>query len=625
MLNLGAIVTSFRPPRSSSSSRLLLAALLLQDAPAPPATKAAPGIQGASAPRAERPNLLLVTLDTTRADHLGCYGDAQARTPVLDQLARDGVLFERALACAPITLPSHASILTGLYPVVHGVRDNGTFVAPAELDTLAELLKREGYATAAFVSSHVLAAAYGLAQGFDVYDDRLDKIVVRGIGKVERRAAPTANAALAWLDAAPREPWFLWVHFYDPHAPYAPPDGAADLPADPYDAEIAYVDKQLGRLLQKVDAGGRRERTLVAVTADHGEGLGDHRELTHGLFVYDATMAVPLLLRGPGLAAGRRVGGQVSHVDLFPTLIELLGVAPRRAEGAAPLSGASLAAELRAGAKEIWRDAHLESMLPRDAYGIAPLEGACRRGVKLIRAPRPELYHVDTDRGELDDRHAREPELAAELAGLLEELRGGRPFLPSAPPLPLDDDERKRLAQLGYGGDPSLGAASADMDPKDAVELIEAEARAKSLMAARKTEESERFLRQILARVPGYASAWALLGQVLLQQGKSDEARAALEQALVLRPDTIGAAEDLARLHRAAGRHALALRALEQSLAHCPSNGDAWMLASDIALETGDRAKAIGYLEKGRATLRPDSPALRALDERLAKLKEKSP
>ncbi len=584
-----------------------------------PAVAAARSPQEVAGGTTARPNLLLVTIDTTRADHLGCYGDRDARTPALDGLARDGLLFERAVATAPITLPSHASILTGQYPIVHGVRDNGTYAARPELQTLAEVLHGAGYATAAFVSAHVLAAAYGLAQGFDVYDDRLDQIVVRGVGSLERRAGSTVTAALAWLDRPPQEPWFLWVHLYDPHAPYSPPESVEDLPAERYDAEISYADRQLGRLLARVDAAGRGERTIVVATADHGEGLGEHREATHGLFVYDSTMVVPLLIRWPPLGAGRRIGGQVSHVDLFPTLLELLGLPPAKER-----CGASLVAELKTQAPSIMHDAYLETQLPRDAYGIAPLEAVSTGAEKLIRAPRPELYFLHKDPRELDDRHAAETATAERLSNLMAKMRGDRPFIAGQPPRALDDEERARLAALGYAGDTSLGDEAAAMDPKDAVEILEIESRARTLMAQRRTDESEQQLRRILARVPRYASAWAILGQVLLQRGRLEEAREALERALSLRPDTIGAAEDLARIHRAAGRFGLALQALEQSLAHGPSNGAAWLLASEIALEAGDRASAIGYAEKGISKLRPESAASKALQERLSKLKEKS-
>src|SRR5829696_8234609 len=258
----------------------------------------------------ERPNFLLVTIDTLRADHLGCYGRQAAMTPTIDNLANRGVRFATAVAHAPLTGPSHGSILTGRTPLGHGFRNNSGFAMHAGVHTAAELLRNAGYRTAAFVSAFPLDRRFGFNRGFDVYDDHLPKgNDRRRTPYVERAADATTDVALRWVDAQPPgtagAPWFLWVHYYDPHAPYEPPPDLARSGLSPYDGEIAFVDRELNRLLQHVSRRGDVARTLTVVTADHGESLGEHGEETHGLFVYDATIRVPWIMAGPGIPAGR--------------------------------------------------------------------------------------------------------------------------------------------------------------------------------------------------------------------------------------------------------------------------------------------------------------------------------
>src|SRR5439155_12699307 len=284
------------------------------------------------------PDILLITLDTTRADHLGAYGDRRAQTPRLDQLARDGVLFERAIAAAPITLPAHASLLTGIYPFTHGVRNNGSFSLRPAVPTLTTVLHERGYVTAAFVSAFVLDRRYGLAQGFDTYNDRFVRTDARG--ELERRGDETARAAGEWLNRVGRDerPLFLWVHLYDPHDPYDPPPPFREAFAGrPYDGEIAFADQAVGAIFDQYARLGRRVPPIVAVVGDHGESLGEHEEETHAMFVYESTLRVPLILSWPGhLPAGRRVPAVVRGIDLAPTLLDLAGQPPLAARGETP-------------------------------------------------------------------------------------------------------------------------------------------------------------------------------------------------------------------------------------------------------------------------------------------------
>ena len=319
----------------------------------------------------ERPNILLVTVDTLRADHVGVYGYAGAATPAIDALAARGVLFETAIAPAPLTGPSHASILTGLTPLRHGFRNNSGFALAPSIRTAAEEFKAAGYRTAAFVSAFPLDRRFGFARGFDRYDDRLPRgHDPRRPPYIERPADATTDAVLRWLaepagsGAGGAAPWFLWVHYYDPHAPYEPPpDLAQRFAQQPYDGEIAHVDRQLDRLLEQIDAG----RTIVLVTADHGESLGEHGEGTHGIFVYDATIRVPWVMAGPGVPVARVAATVARSIDVLPTLGDYAGLGPRSG-----IEGQSLkpAAE---GRRMPEAPAYAESLYPELELGWAPL------------------------------------------------------------------------------------------------------------------------------------------------------------------------------------------------------------------------------------------------------------
>src|SRR3954465_1467078 len=347
----------------------------------------------------DRPNVLLVTIDTLRADHVGCYGYTNASTPTIDALAKRGVRFETAVAHVPLTGPSHASILTGQIPLGHGFRNNSGFTLSPQVKTAAEDFRQAGYRTAGFVSGFPLDRRFGFSRGFDDYDDHLPKgNDRRRTPYVERFADATTDAALRWLEARTTGsgPWFLWVHYYDPHAPYEPPpDLAARFSPSPYDGEIAFVDRELQRLLSAVSTRGDTGRTFTLVTADHGESLGEHGEGTHGLFVYDATLHVPWIMAGPGIPAGRVVPTVARSIDVLPTLLDYAGLRPP-----APMDGRSLrpAAD---GQSMSDAPAYSESLYPELELGWAPLHAMRLGRFKLIDAPRAELYDVLADRGEL--------------------------------------------------------------------------------------------------------------------------------------------------------------------------------------------------------------------------------
>jgi arylsulfatase A-like enzyme/Flp pilus assembly protein TadD len=445
---------------------------------------------------ASRPQrAVLVTIDTLRADHVGCYGDARAATPVLDALAARGVRFARAISPAPLTLPSHATILSGRIPPQHGARHNGVFRLSADVPTLAETAKAAGLATAGFVSAYVLDDAFGVGRGFDYYDDRLGLRQTGHAAPVmtERRGDATVDAALAWLATAPPG-FFLWVHLYDPHADYRPPEPYASRFADrPYDGEIAFADAQVGRLLAAVDQRFPDGGTLVAITSDHGESLNEHGEVSHSHSLYEATQHVPWILAGPGVAAGRVVERVVGLHDVAPTLADLLGWTPL-----AGATGQSLASAARGEGEPPERAAWVETLATQLDMGWSPLLGVRTESHKYIRAPRPELYDLAADPGETRNLATEQPKLAVALDARVEELSRGRPV---APNLALGGAERAQLEALGYVAGAGEGAGPLGVvggpDPKDEMGVMARVHEAVGHMARRENAQALAILREL--------------------------------------------------------------------------------------------------------------------------------
>lgn len=472
---------------------------------------------GTACGAADRPtSVLLVTLDTTRADRIGCYGRSDAGTPALDGLAARGARFDRALATVPITLPSHASLLTGSYPPHHGVRDNVLFVLDGAAETLPEAARRSGYRTAAFVSGVPLAAMFGLDQGFDVYDDDLEGSRPRGEGHMlERTADLTAASAARWLaDVAPGDAFFCWVHFFDPHIPLQAPAAFAEgFPGDPYQAEIAFADAHVGELLGLLEKEERLADTLVVVTADHGEGLGEHDEPTHGNLLYDGTMRVPLILAGPGVPRAV-VHGAVSVADVAATVVELTAID----DGGAFTRrfGRSLAPFL-AGERAPSHDVYLETFYPRIHHGWSELVGIARGDWKYVEAPgardasdgpRAELFSGG-DAAETNDLVGVERALADELAQRLADwrVRLSEGALPAAR-RELGAGELDDFAALGYGGADVTADANGDttLPGRDPREVVRAETMlegVRALAGSGDFEEARSLLDRLVALDPG--------------------------------------------------------------------------------------------------------------------------
>jgi choline-sulfatase len=612
----GRAPTAERPSPRRGARRLVAGAIVATAALGVMAFLLSRRAAAPAAPPA-RLNLLLVTLDTTRADRLGCYGYTAARTRHIDLLAAEGVRFERAYATAPITLPSHASIFTGLYPFEHGVRNNGNFYLADRYQTLATVLKAQGYRTAAFVSTFILDRRYGLARGFDTYDDQMEGPQRQVLAlEAERRGDRTALALARWLEGSATQPgpFFAWLHLYDPHEPYRPPPPFRDLFAsNPYDGEIAFDDAALASILDKLAALGLLDRTLVAIVADHGESLGDHGEETHSMFVYESAIRIPLVLWRPGkLPSGLVLREPVRAIDLAPTLLELLG-APRLD---AP-HARSLVPSIEGRAAGRPPAAYAETYLPKFYMNWAPLRAIVDDRFKLIAAPKPELYDLERDPGEAHDVYAQNPAAVTALRAQLDRLAGGSDG--SMTVGALDREAMEKLAALGYlgaGAAPAGAAADAGRDPKDVIALFNRLRRANSAVRDRRFAEALPILRGVLAEDPGNAFARLVLGSAHMAMGEYAEAIADFRRYLALVPTSSYAHQWMAVCYLNLRDREGALREAEAALAIDPRFTDARVLRAGVLAARGDHAAAIRELRAAVAT----DPAKAAVRLDLAKV-----
>jgi len=545
-------------------------------------------------------NLVLITLDTTRADHLGCYGGPEGATPNLDRLAIEGIRFDTAMCTAPVTLPSHTSILTGLYPPNHGVRNNGERLRESTGRSLAEILGGAGYETAAFVSAFVLDARFELDRGFEIYDDHISSTTGSNfaVGTNERPADEVADAAITWLRTRSSDrPFFLWVHFFDPHAPYEPPaEYRRRFPDQPYVGEVSHMDSQVGRLLSEIEATGGGESSLVVAVGDHGESLGEHGERTHSIFIYESVMRVPLIFWCPSLLPAQAVVGDlVSTVDLNPTTLDLLGVS-----GTEPTDGISLVGS--APNRERW--VYLESMVPYLDYGWAPLAGLRRRNDKLIQAPRSEYYDLAADPEETFNLHptdrAAQRRGQLELESILAELGDRWPALETQTHHSevLDGETATRLQELGYFVSSHNATSAASMaDPKDRIRLQNAIIDANELLSTGSVRKALAVIQDAAARAPGEPSVLFVMAKIFLRVGRVEEAEVALRRSVEARPK----AETLlllAQIEVVAGRHDAARELLDRAAELDPAHGGVLIIRGDILMAQGRREEAYDtYLE----------------------------
>ena len=546
--------------------------------------------------RDDRLNVLLVTLDTTRADHIGAYGYAKAETPVLDSLARNGVRFANAYCSTPLTLPSHCSILTGTTPLRHKVRNNGAYYLADDAVTLAERLKGNGYATSAFVASFNTDSRFGLGQGFDVYDDRFLEDELLKAFKSERTADKVADAFLSWLGAKPRLRFFSWVHLFDPHAPYEPPPPYKErFTGDPYDGEIAFMDHELGRIIEALRAKNLLDHTLIVLAGDHGESLGEHGETDHGIFIYDATKKVPLILSAPGnLPRGLVVGARVSLIDIMPTVLDALEM-PVNPE----VQGTSLLPFI-AGKRTEGPACYLESFYPRETFGWSELVGIVDGDRKFIRAPRSELYDLKKDSREENDLASREARTAVLLNRKLDEVI--RVHVSNAEPgrRTLTKDEEDQLRSLGYvgaGAPPSVGKGPLP-DPKDRIGENAILSRAKLLESEEKYGDAEKCYRELLGLRPDVPWHYIGLGALLVKAERIGEGIEVLKNGLKKMPDSVVLLSRLASFYMKAGRFPDASEASRAALKLDPRNFDAMVIAGWSEDMRANWAEAAGFYRK---------------------------
>lgn len=546
--------------------------------------------------RRSTPNVLLFTFDTLRADRVGAYGFAPASTPTLDGLSRRGVRFEYVQSASPLTGPSHATILTGLYPPVHGVRENVNFVLGDEHPTLPSILKQRGYRTAAFVGAYPVAAAFGFDHGFDVFSEGFHES--KNIGQsAERPANEVADAAIGWLSEPKPGPFMMWVHFYDPHAPYAPPPAYRDRFGDrPYDGEVAFADSQAGRILDALKATGRLEDTIVVAVSDHGEGFGEHEELTHGLLVYDSTLRVPLIIAGPGVPEGRVVTDPAATADILPTVLALLNQ-----EGApAGLPGHSLVGAFR-GTRAPERGLYAEALFGRLNCRWASLRSWTEGPWKLIEGATPELFDRSSDPGETRDRAADQPDRVSRMsAALATAVRTMAPQGDTARPAAISSEQAERLRSLGYTAGTG-GAGSLDErglpDPRRLISLFE---RLEVLQGAsgQAIPPALEEVSRILALDAGNPYAHFVAGALAYQAGELDRGRQFFARSLELDPDRPVIRQYYGALLRDMGRLEESERQLRLATEQEPSDD----FLAQIALS--QTLVASGKFEEARVRLR---------------------
>lgn len=517
-------------------------------------------------------NVVLITIDTLRPDHLGCYGNKLVDTPSLDALARRGTRFAQAVTSIPLTLPSHASILTGTYPPVHGVRDMGGFVLKPWLATLATVLARSGFHTAASVGSFALDHRFGLSRGFETYDDVMPPLEFNAavIREPERRASTVADHALTWLQSHPAGRFFLWVHFFDPHTPYDPPPPFRSRYAGRlYDGEIAYTDTQVGRLIQALRLSGLEKQTLLVVLGDHGESLGEHGESTHGVFLYDSTVRIPLILAGPRTPAGKVAATQVRSIDVMPTILSLLRI-PIPAE----VQGISLQGLLngRPSLPES-RFAYLESIYPRTHFGWSELRAVRSADWKYIESPHEELYDLHTDPQEARNSLQRSPATLERYRKLLTGILGRSGNDETVQIGSLSVETRQELASLGYVSARSENSLRLDRsrpDPKTRIGLLRGFESSINLESRHDYHSAAAKLESLLASDPANPLFYLRLGTCYELAGDSRQAMNTYERALSHQAATDELLYRLGNLRMDQGDFAQAAEAFERSLSLDP-------------------------------------------------------
>jgi choline-sulfatase len=532
---------------------------------------------------AQNPNVVLITMDTTRADHIGCYGGKNSETPNLDALASKGVLFEEARSSVPLTLPSHATMLTGKLPSTLNLRVNG-LVLNDKFPMIQETFRKQGYRTVAVVSAVILEKSRGLSRGFDVYNDKMTMLPKGGGPPEERRAEETTTAALAEA-ANIRGPYFMWVHYYDPHFEYMPPSPYSEkFSKTPYDGEIAYMDSEIGRLLRGLAEKGLLKNTLIVVAGDHGEGLMEHNERQHGVFLYEYALHVPLIMVQEGkIPAGKKVGNMCELPDIAPTILALTGFQGGVFDGInlAPLFDGK-------GGKWEERSMYIESYHGYFNYGWAPLRGIMDKEYKFIDAPRPELYRYRAS--EEKNIYAEQPETASKMRKMLRnypgadegEIKNLETFLKD----PSNAENLRQLMSLGYLSGPGMRPDQAGMiDPKDGIPIEDGLHKAQELRDSGSIKEAKDMLAEIIKKNPTNFPALSILGGIYLAENKLDEAKICFQEEVKLKPQLDGAHLNLGTVYKKQGDPVLAEKEYRAALTVNPRMTEAVASLSQMLID----------------------------------------
>ncbi|MCX6570612.1 MAG: sulfatase-like hydrolase/transferase [Candidatus Aminicenantes bacterium] len=562
-------------------------------------------------------NIVFFTLDTTRADHLACYGYPLIETGNIDRLAAQGFLFKHTTSQAPLTLPSHASIFTGTYPFYHGVRDNGGFYLERDKTTLAKVVQQAGWATSAFIGAFVLDSRWGIDQGFDYYYDHFDfsKYKTISLDSVRRKGGEVVQAFFDWLQENRHKKFFSWIHLYDPHSPYEPPEPFktryGNRPGGLYDAEIAYVDSLVGDVVKELEKDGLLKKTLIIIAADHGESLGEHHESGHGFFLYDATQSVPLIIRIPSQGfQGRVVEPQVRNVDIMPSLLELLGLPiPKEVQGRSFL-------DLMAGrGRGPERLAYSETYYPRYHYGWSELKSLRSSRYKFIQAPSPELYDLVRDPREQDNIYGRNLEEGKVLEREIQDLqrKGSAKGIEDKGPKNLDLDTKEKLMALGYIGgftSSSKMAKSGTLgDPKDKIILYNKIRQAEGASANREFGDALKLLDEVLVEDPGIMEARHVRATVYLQLDRAEEAVAECREALKVDEEYEAAIFTMARAYKSLKKYDEAIAGYGRIIQLNPRDPGPYVSLGDIYCDIKDFDKAIANLQTA-ISLDPEHSAL---------------
>lgn len=557
-----------------------------------------------------RPNVLLITLDTTRAERIGAYGYKLASTPNLDRLAREGIRFDDATTQAPLTGPAHAALLTGQYPGRLGIKDNASTPIPESATTLAEALKAAGYRTGAFIGSFVVDRSYGFGQGFDTFDASFEGFRQEIKAQVQRPAAQVIDPAIAWIKSG--GPFFAWIHLYDPHTPYAAPSPFKEKFAQrPYDGELAYVDSEIGRLLGALKRLGAAENTIVVAIADHGEALGDHGEEEHGIFLYEAVSRIPFIVKLPKAErAGAVVSEQVRAIDLMPTLLELTG-----ARDAGRVDGESLVALIRGNARRDHPPAYLETWYPQLHFGWSRLRALRVGEWKYIDAPKPELYDLRTDRAERRNVIAERSNVAARMAGELDGIEKTFGAAATATPPQPDAETVARLRSLGYVGLASAASRGArGADPKDRIadmnrfKALLSQASA-DLGAARVDAAIEKLKRALSLNELAF-DAHTMLGSAYQLKKEWETAIGEYDAAALLNPVLAAPHVLAADAYLAKGDYARALERLDRAGALEPNSGEVASTRGRVLDRAGRPEEALTAHQRA-VTLNPSDTTAR--------------